>query len=512
MGINFHIAAAQRSYVERIEINGNTQTQDKVIRREIRLSEGDAFNSFQLKRSQDRINSLGFFQEKFEIKKTQGSAPDRVVLEANVQEKSSGELSLSAGYSSLENFILQAGIKQRNFRGKGQELRATVSYSSYSKSVELGFTEPYLFDKNIAIGGDIFRRDYRSYNTTSEDTTYQQVSTGFQLRAGVPLTEFWSASARYGLSYDQVSLDEDTYYTGGACDAALAGQYLCDAVGNRWTSSIGYSLVYDSRNGGTRPTSGTRLSLSQDFAGLGGDTRYLRSTINATKYWDLGSAFILNAQAEGGYIKGLGQQVRLTDRFFLGDPQLRGFDIRGVGPRVTRTYYDTSTIPATLSTGDSSSTQEALGGNTYYRARLELEVPLGAGAREMGLRPSIYLDVGAVFGGRTPTLVDTCAAANTASTACDAGTRQYTDGSGNLLYLDADGNSTTTNTGSPYTYALSAYRETYSGNSASPRVSIGVGVNWNSPFGPLRIDVAKALLKQPGDDTKLVTFNIGGQF
>ena len=130
----------------------------------------------------------------------------------------------------------------------------------------------------------------------------------------------------------------------------------------------------------------------------------------------------------------------------------------------------------------------------------------------MGLRPSIYLDVGAVFGGRTPTLVDTCAAANAASTACDAGTRQYTDGSGNLLYLDADGNSTTTNTGSPYTYALSAYRETYSGNSASPRVSIGVGVNWNSPFGPLRIDVAKALLKQPGDDTKLVTFNIGGQF
>ena len=514
MSINFHIAEAKRSYIEKIDITGNRNTQDKVVRREIRLAEGDAFNSFQVKRSQDRINSLGFFQDKFEIKREQGSAPDRVVLNANVEDKATGELTLSAGYSSEESFVIQAGITQRNFRGKGQELRANVNYSSTSKSVELGFTEPYLFDKNIALGVDIFRRDYRSYNTIGDtkDTTYQQVSTGFQIRAGVPLTEYWSATARYGLTYDQVSLDKDTYYTNGACDAALAGQYLCDAVGNRWTSSIGFSLVYDTRNGSLRPTSGMRLAINQDLAGIGGDTRYIRSTITATKYWNLGSAFILNAQAEGGYIKGLGQEVRLTDRFFLGEPQLRGFDIRGVGPRVTRTTYDTSSIPATLLTGKDNRTQDALGGTTYYRGRLELELPLGAGAREMGLRPSIYIDAGAVFGGKTPVLTDTCASANKAGTGCVAATRQYSDGNGHLLYLDADGNSTTVNTGTPYTYSLSAYRESYSGNSASPRLSIGFGVNWSSPFGPLRIDIAKALLKQPGDDTKLISFNVGGQF
>ena len=148
MGINFHIAQAQRTYVERVEINGNTQTQDRVIRREIRLAEGDAFNSFAVRRSQDRINSLGYFQDRFEIHQRQGSSPDRVVLEANVQERPTGELSLSAGYSSIERFVIQGSIRQRNFRGMGQELRASVDYSVYSKSINLGFTEPYLFGRN----------------------------------------------------------------------------------------------------------------------------------------------------------------------------------------------------------------------------------------------------------------------------------------------------------------------------------------------------------------------------
>jgi outer membrane protein insertion porin family len=164
---------------------------------------------------------------------------------------------------------------------------------------------------------------------------------------------------------------------------------------------------------------------------------------------------------------------------------------------VTRAYYDTSTVPATL-TATSNNTTEALGGNTYYRGRLELQVPLGAGARELGLRPSIYADIGAVFGGKTPALADSCAAAIIAGVACTGATRQYTDSNGAPLYLDSEGASTTTNTGTPYTYALSAYRETYSGNSPRPRVSVGVGVNWNSPFGPLRIDLAKALIKQKG--------------
>src|SRR3546814_559750 len=143
--------------------------------REFRLHEGDAFNSFQVKRSADRIKSLGYFQEKLEVEQKPGSAPDRIVLETNVEEKSTGELQLSAGFSSLERFIVSASIRQRNFRGKGQELRASVNYSSYSKSVELGFTEPYLFDRNIALGGDIFRRDLNSLNYLNDNEDRKSV-------------------------------------------------------------------------------------------------------------------------------------------------------------------------------------------------------------------------------------------------------------------------------------------------------------------------------------------------
>jgi len=548
MGINFHIAQAQRTYVERVEINGNTQTQEKVIRREIRLSEGDAFNSFQVKRSQDRINSLGFFQEKFEIKKSQGSAPDRVVLEANLEEKSTGELSLSAGYSSLEKFIIQASIKQRNFRGKGQELRASVNWSSYSKSVELGFTEPYLFDKNVAIGGDIFRRDYNAFNYIGDQrqTTYTQVSTGFQVRAGVPLTEYWSLSGRYGLSYDQVGLDQTTYFTGTVCDPLKAGRYLCDAIGNRVTSSVGYSLVYDSLNNRLRPTRGQRGVFSQDFAGLGGDVRYIRTRFEGAKYWGLGhSGFVLSANAEGGYImsleKGRGagiDRVRITDRFYLGEPDFRGFDIRGVGPRVQRIQYLGTTGSQTLDTDRTHFVDDALGGRAYYLGRLELEIPLGAGVRELGLRPSIYIQAGALFGITHPIINATPFPVNvdkvTGVQTVMPLVTQARDTSGNLLFSvpDSDhehsGLVTTCPSGysatlggtdcagssvnDPYLTSTAPFKEIFGGDSPRPRLSVGAGFNWNSPFGPLRIDVAYALLKDPSDDTKLVTFNVGTQF
>ncbi len=562
MGINFHIAEAKRSYVERIEINGNTQTQDKIIRREIRLSEGDAFNSFQVKRSQDRINSLGFFQDKFEIKQTQGSAPDRVVLTANVEEKSTGELSLSAGYSSLEAFIIQASIRQRNFRGKGQELRASVNYSTYSKSIELGFTEPYLFNKNIAVGGDIFRRDYNAFNYLGDtrQTTYSQVSTGFQIRAGVPLTEFWQLAGRYGLSYDQVGLDQSTYYSPDpngnlVCDPLKAGRYLCDSLGNRWTSSVGYSLIYDSLNNRLRPTGGKRLVFSQDFAGLGGDVRYIRTKFEGSKFFNVGGGFVASANLEGGYIKALEgsrgpgiDAVRITDRFYLGEPDFRGFDIRGVGPRVQRIPYTTDSAGnQTLVTDRTQFVDDALGGRAYYLGRLELEIPLGEGAKQLGLRPSIYVQAGALFGITKPLpTVGLCGASGSSGT-CFPTVTDPSTGRVTVLPLIQDvlatngqpyytvpstdatapGSLTTCTTGysatvggpcvgssvnTKYTTSTAPFKEVFAGDSPRPRISIGAGVNWNSPFGPLRIDLAYALLKDPGDDTKLVTFNVGTQF
>ena len=542
MSVNLHIAQAQRTYVERVEVNGNTQTQDKVIRREIRLAEGDAFNTFQVKRSQDRINSLGFFQDKFEIKQTPGSAPDRVVLEANVEEKSTGELQLSAGYSSLEKFIIQANITQRNFRGKGQELRAGVNYSTYSKSIELGFTEPYLFDKNVAIGVDLFRRDYNAFNFNGNQrqTTYSQVSTGFQIRAGVPLTEYWSLSGRYGLSYDQVGLAQDAYFTNGACDPLKAGRYLCEALGNRYTSSLGFSIINDSLNSRLRPSAGSRFVFSQDIAGLGGDVRYLRSKFEFAKYHNLGSGFIGSVNVEGAFIRSLEasrgpgvDRVRITDRFYLGEPQFRGFDIRGVGPRVQRIPYlmDATTGAQTLATDRTQIVDDALGGRAYYLGRLEVELPLGSGARELGLRPSIYVQAGSLFGIKRPqpTAVFPVAADGTVlpivTPVLDTSGRQLfivdssdTTNAG-LLTTCVTGYSNTlggtcagTSANTTYTTTTSPFAERFLGNSPRPRLSVGFGVNWNSPFGPLRIDVAKALLSQPGDDTKLVTFNVGTQF
>ena len=524
MGINFRIANAPRVYVERVDINGNTLTQDKVVRREFRLAEGDAFNSFLVKRSKDRINSLGFFQEKLDVEQKPGSAPDRIVLETNVQEKSTGELSLSAGFSSLERFIVAASITQRNFRGKGQELRTSVNYSAYSKSIEVGFTEPYFMDKNIALGGDIYRRDLNSFRyltSNTRDTTYEQSTTGFQLRAGVPITEYISAALRYTLNFDDVSLDKDTYYTNGVCDPLRAGRYLCDAIGKRTTSSLGYSLIFDTRDNRIRPTRGRNFTLSQDFAGLGGDVRYIKTRVTAAQFVPLGGGFIFSLSGEGGYIHSLegerrdatGQivdKVRLVDRFFLGEPNFRGFDIRGVGPRVKRFYLQPQTNSDGSTTyvrqnNNNNITDDALGGRVYYLTRAELEIPLGSGAREMGLRPSVYVDAGAVAGLRNPGTINFPGVCTIAPAAGTTGATTTATAKSVGVCNDAP-------TGFTATYSGGAFEEQYLGDTLKPRLSVGFGVNWNSPFGPFRIDIAKALLKQPGDDSKLITFNVGTQF
>ncbi len=486
MNVTFAIGEAPRVYVERVNINGNTLTRDNVIRREFRLAEGDAFNSFKVKRSRDRLQGLGYFQEKLEIEQKPGSAPDKIVLEANLQEKPTGSIEVSAGFSSLERFILSLSIRQRNFRGRGQELRASANISSFSKSIEAGFTEPYLFGRNLALGFDVFRKDYRSFRYTSansRDTTYQQVSTGFQVRTGFPITEFWAASVRYGLSRDEISLDQTIYYNNGVCDPLLAGRYLCDAVGNRTTSSIGYSLSFDNLNNRIRPSAGNRFVLSQDLAGVGTGVKYLRTRVNYDWYHALfGSGFVLNVGGEAGYITGYGgDDIRLTDRFFLGEPQMRGFQIRGVGPRVLRIPLDAAGVPIT---DTKQFTDDAIGGKAYYLARAEIQIPLGSAGAELGLRPSIFTDFGAVWNVRRPTLV--CLNGPTTNDpTCEPNSR------------------------SP---GSSGFREFFFGDSPSPRISVGAGVSWNSPFGPFRFDLAKAIVKKQGDQTQVFQFNVGTQF
>lgn len=528
MDVTFKVEQSPRVYIERIDVTGNSSTRDKVIRREMRVAEGDVFNSFLIERSENRIKSLGYFQEKFEIEQVEGSTPDRVRLIANVEEGNTGELQLSAGFSSIERFIFSGSIAKRNFRGLGQEVRASASYSTYSKSFEVGFTEPYLFNKNIALAGDIFRRDVNSFNFSgnSRQTTYGNVSTGFQIRTGIPVNEYIYFSGRYGLSLEDVTLG-DQYYSDldndgvRTCDPFIAGRYLCDALGKRTTSALGMSLIYDHRNNSFRPTSGHSVTLSVDWAGLGGDVKYVKSRLKADKYFNLGSGWIFSARAEGGYVHPLNdasgiEAVRLTDRFFLGEPEMRGFDIRGVGPRVVRYNTINLTDPAApvINFDRSKSYDDALGGRAYYLGRLELEIPLGNSVREMGLRPSIFVDVGANFGVKDPQLTTL---ANT-----------FTDTDGNvksLCVLDSGGTAFATraagetegpfDTCDPATSSrtpILPFQEAFLGDTWKPRIAVGIGVDWNSPFGPFRINFAQSVIKRDGDDTKRFSFNVGTSF
>ncbi|KHL26148.1 membrane protein [Croceibacterium mercuriale] len=529
MNVRFTINEAPRVYVEQVNVNGNTLTQDKVIRREFRITEGDAFNSLQVQRSTARINSLGYFQENFEVSQVDGSSADRIILDANVQEQATGELSLSAGFSSIESFIFQGSIRQRNFRGRGQTVGLSASYSRYSRSGNISFTEPYLFDKNISAGVDIYRRDFNNGYLSRQSATYEQAQTGFSARVGVPLTEYMTAVARYTFNYDDITLDEDLYFIDGECAPLIAGRFLCDAIGTRTSSILGGSLIYSTLNSRQRPTSGENVLLSVDVAGLGGTVKYARITANADKYWNIGSGFIFNVSAQGGYIKGLGNggNVLLTDRFFLGEPQMRGFDIRGVGPRVVRRFYeqgasgyvtDAQGNGVLLPLRDRGNTDDALGGNAMYLFQAELEIPLSSGARELGLRPSIFLDAGAVFNVNRPALTNSPFPGGILI--------PERDEAGNALYnqvgTNAAGQAITTIVTNPRSPTgdinqargrnLPPFVEQFFGDTPKPRVAIGIGVDWNSPFGPFRINAAYPLLKAEGDDTQLFSFNVGTQF
>ena len=509
MNINFVLRQAPRVYVERVDVNGNTLTQDKVVRREFRISEGDAFNSLGVQRTTARIASLGYFQENFEVSQVEGSQPDRIVLEANVQEQPTGELQFSAGFSSIESFILSGSIRQRNFRGRGQTVGLSVNLSRFSRSAQLSFSDPYVFDRNISAGLDIFRRDFNSFNFNGSDRnrTFEQATTGFTIRGGVPITEFISLVASYTLNYDDVDLDRGIFFTDSngdlirgnspndTCDPLRGSRFLCDALGERLSSIVGVNLAYNTLNSRVRPSRGASANFSTEFAGLGGDVKYLRFRGQAAQYFSLGSGFIFSLSAEGGTIipfenrPGVGvDDVRLTDRFFLGEPQIRGFDIRGVGPRVLRRPFNPD---GTVILDRQQIQDDAIGGRNYYLGRAELEIPLGTGARELGLRPSVFVDVGALWGITQPELID------------------------GLPFIDAAGNLTADAVaadGTPNTFVPGSFEEVFLGNSPSPRVTVGIGVNWNSPFGPFRIDLAHALRTVEGDDDKLFSFNVGTQF
>ena len=431
LSIEFRIMEAPRTYVERIEISGNIRTLDRVIRREFRLAEGDAFNSAKITRSETRLRALGFFRE-VTIEERPGTVEGRVILDVTVEEQATGELALGVGFSSVENFLLDFSIRERNLLGKGQELRLSATLSSLRKQIDLGITEPYFLGRPLAAGLDLFRTEFNNSLNSSFSTT----STGLSVRTAFPVHEYVQIGLRYTLRQDVVNIA-----------GLVVSPFILSSLGSNTTSSIGYTVAYDTVNNFLRPSRGNRLVFSQDYAGLGGNINYVRTSLQYDYYRPIIGEWIFHIGAESGVIEGFGQNVRINDRFFLGGPRIRGFRTAGLGPVDTRT-------------GDK------LGGNLYYVASVGVAVPLGAAASELGVQITAFVDVGALA------KLD-------------------------LIQFDNNGNPIDNST---------------IFSNGGPRVSAGIGIIWDSPFGPFRIDLAKVIRKQPFDETEFLQFNIGTRF
>ncbi len=419
--LTYVIKPGPRVYVERVNITGNVRTLDEVVRREFRLSEGDPYNSTKLQRTEQRINNLGFF-ERVQIKNEPGSAPDKTVVNVDVQEKSTGEINIGAGFSSTDGVLGDFGIRESNLLGRGQELRTRVTMAARRKQVELGFTEPYFLNRELATGFDI----YRTKQDLLRESSYNSDVKGVTLRTSYTLQEKLQHAINYIIRENNI--------TDVRTDAS---RYVKDQVGKNVNSAIGHSLTYDDRDNKFSPTKGYYFRVMQEVAGLGGDSKYLKHEVKTSYYYPITPKWVLGTMASGGHMFGLGSRdVRINDRFFLGGDDLRGFRNAGVGPRDT-------------------TTRDALGGNIYYTGTMELKFPLGL-PEELGISGATFAEAGSLWD------VD------------DSGAEVFDE--------------------------------------KSIRASVGVGVLWSSPFGPIRIDVAHAVRKENRDLTENVRFSFGTRF
>lgn len=361
--VTFEVGEGQKAYVERIDITGNVRTMDKVIRREMSLIEGDPFNAAKMRRSEQRIRDLGFF-ERVETTTQQGSMPDRSVVNVDVTEQSTGEITIGAGYSTSDGVLGDFSIRERNLLGRGQDLKLGTTLSTRRQEIDLSFTEPYFLDRDLAAGFDVFRVR-RSYQ---DESGYDERSTGFTLRMGYPITERLRQLSYYKLQSVAVNNVSDT-----------SSIYIRNEVGTKVTSMIGQELSYDALDSRLNPTDGYFAKLTTDLAGLGGTARYFRGRLAGGYYYPLTREkdWVLSATAEVGSINGIGKRVSLSDRFFLGGDTLRGFKTGGVGPR-------------------DSTTGDALGGKYFARGSVEMAFPLGLPA-EFGLRGYTFVDAGTLY-------------------------------------------------------------------------------------------------------------------
>ncbi len=363
----FQVGEGPRVYIERLDIVGNTRTKDKVIRREFRLAEGDAFNASTMRQSRQRLQDLGYFNT-VTVVPSQGSAPDKAIITATVDEKATGELSLGGGYSTDNGALLQAGLRERNLVGTGIDASVNGVLAQKSSQINLGVTDPYFLDRNLVTGFDLFQ-----IRTNNQDiAAYDERRTGGDIRVGYQFNEHLSQAWTYSI------VDRNVYNVQSA-----ASIYIQDQAGTSLLSQLGQTLSFDYRDSKTDPHGGFIIRLGTDFAGIGGTERYIRVKLDATYFIPLESLtgdsdWSIALSGGGGYLDNLGRDEKIIDRFFLGGDNLRGFQSAGAGPHALN-----------LSTAESDS----LGGRAIYTQSTELRFPLPI-SQDLGLSGRAFVDVG----------------------------------------------------------------------------------------------------------------------
>ncbi len=359
----FEVGEGPRVYVERIEIQGNTRTEDKVIRREFRLAEGDAFNATAIRRSRQRLEDLGFFNS-VQVSSSPGSTPDRAIINTTVDEKATGELTLGGGFSTDAGFLVNAGLRERNLLGTGIDAGLNGVLAQRRSSIDLSVTDPYFLDRNLVAGFDLF-----ALQTNLRDVSqYQEKRYGTVLRIGYAFSDHLRQSWAYSL------VSRDVYDI-----SPLASFYIQDQSGTTLLSQVGQTLTVDYRDSAIDPHTGYVARFGTDFAGLGGDAQFIRTKLDGTYFIPLdrytgNSDWGFAISAGAGYLFNTGQQEQIIDRFFLGGDNLRGFQAGGAGPH---------SFPA----GDS------LGGRFIWTQSTELRFPLPISA-DIGLSGRAFVDVG----------------------------------------------------------------------------------------------------------------------
>jgi outer membrane protein insertion porin family len=472
--LGYVVEEGPRVYIEQINVRGNTRTRDYVIRREFDVGEGDPYNRVLIDRAERRLNNLGYFK-RVRITNQPGSAPDRVIVNVEVEDQSTGAFSVSGGYSTADGFIGEVSVSESNFLGRGQFVRIAGTYGQRAQGVDFSFTEPYFLGYRLAAGFDLFSK----YSDQTKFARYENRTTGGQLRLGLPVTEEFGVTLRYSLYQQELKIPNDLKQPYNDCSVPLAGytalnpdgtpnRIFCEgngeaslaikeSAGKSLTSLAGLTFNYNTLDNNKDPRNGFYGELKTDVAGLGGDSRYFRATGDARYYQELLEDVVGIARVQGGHIVGFGgDNLRIVDHFFMGPSLVRGFASSGIGPR------DISSL---------DSRSNAIGGTTYFGGTLEVQFPIFGLPRDLGLKGAVFADAGTLFGYK-------------GATTFDVNRNGIIEG-----FADQRG----------CTLSATVQQEcVLVRDSNTIRSSVGASLLWSSPLGPIRFDYAWALTKDEG--------------